>query len=317
MSTIKAVFADPSLPMRLAIREAAVPTPAPSEAVVRVAAISLNRGETRRALQTDVVWRPGWDLAGVVEQPAADGSGPHAGARVVGLLRTGAWAERVAVPTNALATLPEAVSFAQAATLPVAGLTALYALYKGGPLLNRSVLITGATGGVGDFAIQLARLSGARVVAHVRRAEQVAEVKKMGADEAVVGDDLSLAPNAGPYDLIVDSVGGKTLGAALTQLAKGGVCVSLGVSAGAEVTFDARSFFPIGRTTLYGFILFEEFGNESAAVGLGRLASLIAAGTLQPRISLEAPWTQIADVAQQLLQRRFPGKAVLHVSTAA
>jgi NADPH:quinone reductase-like Zn-dependent oxidoreductase len=317
MSTIKAVFADPSSPTRLAIREASAPTPAPSEAVVRVAAISLNRGETRRALQTDVVWRPGWDLAGVVAQPAADGSGPPAGVRVVGLLRTGAWAEQVAVPTNMLAALPEAVSFAQAATLPVAGLTALYALYKGGSLLNRSVLITGATGGVGDFAIQLARLSGARVVAHVRRAEQVAEVKKIGADEAVVGDDLSLAPNAGPYDLIVDSVGSKTLGTALAQLAKGGVCVSLGASAGGEVTFDARSFFPIGRTTLYGFILFEEFGHESATVGLERLAALIAAGTLHPRISLEAPWTQIAEVAQQLLNRRFPGKAVLHVSTAA
>jgi NADPH:quinone reductase-like Zn-dependent oxidoreductase len=317
MSTIKAVFADPKIPARLAIREATAPTPTPSEAVVRVAAISLNRGETRRALQTDEVWRPGWDLAGVVEQAAADGSGPRTGTRVVGLLRSGAWAEQVAVPTNALAALPEPVSFTQAATLPVAGLTALYALYKGGSLLNRSVLITGATGGVGDFAMQLARMAGARVVAHVRRAEQVAEVQNMGADEAVIGDDLSLARKAGPYDLIIDSVGGKTLGTALSQLAKGGVCVSLGASAGAEVTFDARSFFPVGRTTLYGFILFEEFGNESAAVGLGRLAALVAAGTLRPRISLEAPWTQIADVAQQLLHRRFPGKAVLHVSTVA
>jgi NADPH:quinone reductase-like Zn-dependent oxidoreductase len=317
MSSIRAVFADPNTPDRLAIREVAAPTPTPAEAVVSVAAVSLNRGETRRALETDTIWRPGWDLAGIVEQPAADGSGPRAGARVVGLLRTGAWAERVAVPTHALAELPASVSFAQASTLPVAGLTALYALQKGGTLLNRVVLITGATGGVGDFAIQLARLSGARVVAHVRRAEQVAEVKQAGADEVMVGDDLSLAPKAGPYDLIIDSVGGKTLGAALSQLAKGGVCVSLGASAGAEVTFDARSFFPIGRTSLYGFILFEEFGNESAAVGLARLAALIAAGKLQPRISLEAPWTQIADVARQLLNRRFPGKAVLHVSAAA
>jgi NADPH:quinone reductase len=316
MSTIKAVVADPNNPDRLAIREVEAPTPAPTEAGVRVAAISLNRGETRRALQTDAVWRPGWDLAGIVEQLAADGSGPQAGARVVGLLRTGAWAERVVVPTNALAELPEGVSFAQAATLPVAGLTALYALQKGGFLLHRAVLITGATGGVGDFALQLARLSSARVVAHVRRAEQVAEVRQAGADEAIMGDDLSVAPNAGPYNLIIDSVGGKTLAAALTQLAKGGVCVSLGVSAGAEVTIDVTRFFPIGRTTLYGFFLFEEFGNEPAAVGLARLATLVAAGKLQPRISVEAPWTQIADVARQLLNRRFPGKAVLHVSAA-
>lgn len=313
MSTIQAVFADPQRPERLVIRAAPAPTPAPSEAVVRVAAISLNRGETRRALQTETLWRPGWDLAGVVEQAAADGSGPQVGTRVVGLVRTGAWAEQVAVPTSMLGELPEVVSFAQAATLPVAGLTALYALYRGGTLLNRNVLITGATGGVGDFAIQLAHLSGAHVVAHVRRSEQVAECRQAGADAVIVGDDLSMAPRTGPYDLIIDSVGGKTLGSALSQLAKGGVCVALGVSAGAEVTFDASRFFPTGRTTLYGFILFEEFGHEPASVGLARLAGLVAAGQLVPRISIEAPWTQIADVAKRLLNRAFPGKAVLQL----
>ena len=316
MSTIKAVFADPNLPERLALRDVPSPVPVPSEAVVRVAAISLNRGETRRSLQTDTVWRPGWDLAGVVAQPAADGAGPKAGARVVGFMRTGAWAEQVAVPTNALAVLPDAVSFAQAATLPVAGLTALYALQKGGTLLNRTVLVTGATGGVGDFAIQLGRLAGAHVVAHVRRPEQVAEIQQAGAHQVIVGDDLSQAAQAGPYDLIIESVGGKTLGTALTQLAKGGVCVSLGVSAGSEVTFDVSRFFPTGRTTLYGFILFEEFGNEPASQGLARLAALVAAGKLTPRISVEAPWTQIAEVAKQLLNRRFPGKAVLQVSAS-
>jgi NADPH:quinone reductase-like Zn-dependent oxidoreductase len=317
MPSIKAVFADPNVPERLAIREATSPVPAPSEAVVRVQAISLNRGETRRALHPETIWQPGWDMAGIVEQPAADGSGPRPGARVVGILRAGAWAEQVAVPTNALAELPAAVSFAQAATLPVAGLTALYALQKGGTLLNRTVLITGATGGVGDFAIQLARLAGARVIAHVRRAAQVAEITRAGADQVLVGDDLSMVAPAGPYDLVIDSVGGKTLSTAMMQLAKGGVCVSLGVSAGAEVTFDATRFYRIGRTMLYGFILFEEFGNEPAAVGLARLAALVAAGKLTPRISIEAPWTQIAEVAHQLLERRFPGKAVLQVAPAA
>src|SRR5207247_11345890 len=86
-------------------------------------------------------------------------SGPRVGARVVGLLPEGAWAERVAVPTHALAALPDKVTFAQAATLPVAGLTALYALAKRGPLLGRRVLVTGATGGGGYFADQLARLA--------------------------------------------------------------------------------------------------------------------------------------------------------------
>src|SRR4030095_4755915 len=94
-------------------------------------------------------WRPGWDLAGVVERSAADGSGPAVGERVVGFLPEGAWAQRVVVPSNALAELPDKVTFSQAATFPVAGLTALHALDEGGPLLARRVLVTGATGGGG------------------------------------------------------------------------------------------------------------------------------------------------------------------------
>src|SRR5215218_3155293 len=140
-----------------------------SEARVRVSSISLNRGEVRRAQAAEPGFNPGWDLAGTVEREAADETGPPAGARVVGLLPSGAWAELVAVPTNSLAELPENVPFGQAATLPVAGLTALYALEKGGGLLGRNILVTGASGGAGHFGVQLARLSGARVVALVRR----------------------------------------------------------------------------------------------------------------------------------------------------
>ena len=155
MAPNQAVVVDQNVPGKLIIRDVAMPQPLPSEALVGVSAISLNRGETRRSTQAEDGWRPGWDLAGVVEQAASDGSGPHTGSRVVGFLPAGAWARYVAVPTHGLASLPDTVTFAQAATLPVAGLTALYALAKRGQLLHRRVLITGATGGVGDFAVQL------------------------------------------------------------------------------------------------------------------------------------------------------------------
>jgi len=316
MAPNQAIVVDQKIPDKLVIRDVAMPQPLPSEALVRVSAISLNRGETRRSMQAEDGWRPGWDLAGVVEQAAADGSGPHTGKRVVGFLSSGAWAQYAAVPNHALASLPDAVTFAQAATLPVAGLTAMYVLAKRGQLIGRSVLITGATGGVGDFAIQLARLSGAHVVASVRRADQVLGVQQAGADEVVIGDDIVAFARHAPFDLVVESLGGTALAAALGSLAKDGVCVSLGVSAAAESTFDISKFYLTGRATLYGFILFDEFHPEHAAVGLARLAGLVAKGKLTPRISVEAPWTQIADVASQLMDRSFPGKAVLHVGEA-
>jgi NADPH:quinone reductase-like Zn-dependent oxidoreductase len=312
MST-HAVVVDPAAPGRLVIRPVADPEPERAEAVVRVRAISLNRGEVRRSSMADAGWRPGWDLAGVVEVAAADGSGPTAGTRVVGIVLEGAWAERVAVPTHALAELPEKVTFSQAATFPVAGLTALHALAKGGLLLGRRVLITGATGGVGDFAVQLARIAGAHVVASVRRDDQVAIARDLGAHEVIVGNEIPASPK---YDLIVDSVGGRTLGTALGALQRAGTCVTLGVSAGSEVTFDARQFFVAGRTTLYGLYLFTELLSERGAVGLRRLAEYVAAGQLAPHISLERPWQEIAQVAQDLMARRFTGKAVLTLDRA-
>jgi NADPH2:quinone reductase len=308
VSTNRAVVVDPDVGDRLVIHPVAEPIPDRGEAVVRVRAISLNRGEERRSGMAPAGWRPGWDLAGVVERPAAAGSGPQAGARVVGLLVEGAWAERVAVPTHALAELPDSVTFAQAATFPVAGLTALHALAKGGPLLGRRVLITGATGGVGDFAVQLARLAGAEVTACARRADQNAVLRRLGAHEVIVGDEIPPEPK---YDLIVESVGGRTLGTALAALQRAGVCVTLGVSAAAEVTFDARQFFVAGRATLYGLYLFTELGSEPAAVGLRRLADLVATGKLTPHVSVERPWKDIGQVAHDLMARRFPGKAVL------
>jgi NADPH:quinone reductase len=308
MSDNRAVVVDPEAPGRLVIRPVADPVPDRGEAIVRVRAISLNRGEVRRSAMASAGWRPGWDLAGHVERAASDGSGPEAGARVVGFLPEGAWAERVAVPTQALAALPEKVTFSQAATFPVAGLTAMHALAKNGTILGKRVLVTGATGGVGDFAVQLARLGGAHVTAAVRRADQSAAVRLLGAHEVTVGDDIPASPK---YDLVIESVGGRTLGTALAALERGGMCVTLGVSASSEVTFDARTFFAAGRTQLYGFYLFAELGSEPASVGLRRLADLVAAGQLAPHISVEKPWAEIAQVATDLIARKYPGKAVL------
>lgn len=313
MSTIRAVVVDPEAPERLAIREVAPPTPAPSEALVRVAAISLNRGEVRRAQMAAPGWRPGWDIAGIVMQAAGDGSGPAEGTRVVGLLPVAAWAEVVAVPTESLAVLPDEVTLSQAATLPVAGLTALYVLEQAGSLLDRNVLITGASGGVGQFAVQIARAAGARVTAVVHQERSVPIAAEAGAHRVVVSADLAEAAEFGPYDLIAESVGGAALGNALAMVAPGGTCVTFGPTSGAQVTFDVSKFYMVGGTSLYGFILFHELRARPAGAGLARLARFVADGRLRTPIAVEAPWTEISTYARQLWERRYSGKAVLHV----
>ena len=212
-----------------------------------------------------------------------------------------------------MAALPGGVSLEVASTLPVAGLTALYALEEGGNLLGRSVLVTGASGGAGLFGVQLARAAGARTVALVRRREHVGMVEEAGAHEVVVDGSGAAAREHGPYHLVLESVGGDVLGNALSMLATGGTCVSFGVSAAAEVTFDARAFYLTGGARLLGFILFHEVLARPAAGGLDRLTRMVADGRLRPRIEVEAPWTQVGPVARRLIERGYAGKAVLRV----
>jgi NADPH2:quinone reductase len=312
MST-RAIVVDPALPERFVIREFEDPQALPNQAIVRVHAFSINRGEVRYSMTAPAGRRPGWDLAGVVEKAAADGSGPREGTRVVGLLLLGSWAERVAVPTNQLAALPEGVSFAAASTLPVAGLTALYSLAKGGLLLGRRVLVTGATGGTGDFLLQLGKLAGATLVGTVRGADREAVVHRSGADHVVVGGDPSAAAGYGPYHLIVDSVGGPHFGKVLAMLAAGGTCVVFGTTAGGDVTINLQKFYSSGPLSLYGFILFKELPFTPASDGLATLATLVAEKKLQPQIEIEESWEKVVPVTQALTERKFVGKAVLHV----
>ncbi|MGG6263411.1 zinc-binding dehydrogenase [Leptolyngbya sp. AN03gr2] len=308
---MKAVVVDPSVSGRLILQEVDRPSLLPSEALIKVAAISLNRGEVRRAQTAAAGWRPGWDLAGTIESPAADGSGFSAGTRVVGFVPSGAWSEYVAVPTDAIAALPDSVSFADASTLPVAGLTALHGLAKGGLLLGKSVLITGASGGVGYFAVQLARQAGAIVTAQLRRADWINFIEEAGAHRTIVGESLK---EFSPYDVILDSTGGTLLSNAISAIAKDGICVTYGTTVEGTVTFDAKSFYGAGGASLYGFILFHELKREPAAIGLAKLVQLLADQRLKPHIDRTASWTEIAAIAQQLTDRQFIGKAVLHIS---
>jgi NADPH2:quinone reductase len=298
-------------PPHVAIAEVADPEQLPFEALVEVEAFSLNRGETRQLPDRPAGWIPGWDVAGVVARAAADGSGPPEGARVVGIVRNGAWAQRVAVRTQNLAELPDGVSFEQAATLPVAGITALRALEICGFVLGKRVLVTGASGGVGRFAVQLAARAGAHVTGVSRNEERARGLRELGAAEVVfdVGDVEE------EQEAILEGVGGASLGIAIGKVAGRGTIVSYASSDPDPACFGTRTLF--GRAPgaiLRGMFVFEEI--ERTGTGgsdLARLAALVAAGELHPQIDFEGSWRDPAPALDALLERRVAGKAVLRV----
>jgi NADPH:quinone reductase len=290
---MRALVADGS---GVSFAEAPDPQVDASHALVEVRAVSLNRGEVRRLPARKPGTIPGWDVAGVLSD----------GTRVVGLADEGGWAELAAVPKDRLAKIPDEVSFEAASTLPLAGLTALRALEVGGPLLGRRVLITGAAGGVGRYAIQLAHRAGAHVTGVVRNAQRGEGLRELGADELIT----ELEPEGENFDLLLESVGGASLAAALTRVAPQGTVVAFGASSPEPTTFDVSRFYGRSGSRLYGLRVFDELARHRSGV---RDLELLLAARLDPQIDLVTSWEDHATAITALMERRVAGKAVLTV----
>jgi NADPH:quinone reductase len=294
------------------LREIPEPDPARNEALVEVRAFSLNRGELSSFARNKEGWVPGQDVSGIVLRQAANGEGPPTGTKVVALVDEFGWAQRVAAPNHRMAALPANVTFSQAATLPVAGLTALRTLRHGGPLVGRRVLITGAAGGVGTLAVQIAKRSGAHVTAVVGRPERAAGLLALGATEVIEGIDNA----QGRFALILESGGGASLAKAIKLVEPRGSVVVYGNSSAEPTTISFADFRGAANARLQSFSYFTSEAEERFAPDLALLVSLIADGSLKPQIGVERDWREILEVAPQLRDRRVAGKAVLLVGAS-
>jgi NADPH2:quinone reductase len=305
--TMRAIVATPDGPGWTERRDDVPrPEPAPGEALVAVRAFGVNRGELTLVRVRGGGWRPGQDVAGEVIRAAADGSGPEAGTRVAGLADWHGWAQEVALPAHRLATIPAGVGFEQAAALPMAGTTAANLVRSGGALLGARVLVTGASGGVGHLAVQLAALGGADVTAVASPARADA-LRGRGARH-VVGD---AADADGPFDLVLESVGGTSLAAALAAVAPGGTVVVFGNSSKEKTPIDFASFFGHEEAAIHSYFSARHEGE--AGRNLAMLLDLLAAGRLNVEVGRHDSWDRLDDVLDALDQRRFAGKAVLTV----
>jgi NADPH:quinone reductase-like Zn-dependent oxidoreductase len=293
----------------VAFAEVPQPVPEPDEALIKVEAFAPNRGETFLLERPRPGLLPGKDVAGLVVQAAADGSGPGVGARVVGHPAHGGWAEYAVVPTHSLAVLPDGIDRVRAAALPLAGITALRLLRVAGCLAGRRVLLTGASGGVGHYVTELAVGAGAEVTAVTAAPARGERLAGMGAE--VVHE---VAAARGPFDVVLESTGGPDLPAALSAVRPGGTLVWFGQASRTPVTLD---FFDLlagpERVTIQHF----HYAGPPYGPDLAALVRLVEQGRLHPEIGRVAEWTHTAGTLVDLRERRIRGKAVLTTGPTA
>lgn len=302
-------------PNVLKLEEVARPVPAADEVLVRVVAAGVNRAELRfrsgainDRMPIPLPWTPGSDFAGLVTEIGAAVTTFQLGDAVYGVANfpgDGSYAEYVAVKAGQVGHKPAGVSFIETAGVPLAALTAWTGLYAAGHLQpGERILIHGASGGVGTFAVQLAKWTGAYVIATASAANQEF-VKSLGADEVL--DYHQPFGQLPAVDIVLDAVG-----EAGTELQLRSVRV---LRAGGRL--DSAQFIPftaevqqaLDRQPATG----ESFGVQLSSDTLNQLAQLLAAGRVRSIVSKVYPLAQAAAARRDLEGRGTQGKIVLEV----
>lgn len=320
----------PGAPARVVLTDWPDPEPGPGEVVLEVRATALNRADLLQVAgryppppgETPV---PGLEAAGVVASVGPGVERWRPGDRATALLAGGGHAERVAVPAGQLLAIPPGLDFREAAALPEAAITAWTNLVVEGRVrAGEWVLISGATSGVGTFALQLARELGARPIAAARSLERMAGLDQLGAearcalDEALPARVREATGGAGAA-LALDLVGGRWLSPLLAALAPRGRCILIGLVAGRRAELDLGLILS-QRLELRGSVLRSRPRAEKAALVAGFeqfAAGRLADGRLRPVIARSYPFAEIARAYDDLEAGGQVGKLVIDVAADA
>jgi NADPH:quinone reductase-like Zn-dependent oxidoreductase len=309
-ATMKAVVAhEYGAPDVLKYEEAARPEPKENEVLVRVIACGVNpadplviSGRLAKEFGTHLPLIPGYDVAGVVEKIGAKITRLKVGDAVYGYaLFGGGWAEYAVLAENEVAIKPKSLTFAEAAAVPLAALTAWQALIDVAKLsAGQTVLIHGGSGGVGSFAVQIAKARGARVIATASTPNQDL-LKQLGADMAIDYTQTKFEEIAKEVDAVLDPVGRDTLTRSYPIVKKGGIIATL-VSRPDQAALDK---YGIRGAPIWG---------KPDASELAEITKLIEAGKIKPIVSQVMPLADAVKASQQAATHHNRGKVVLRIA---
>ncbi|RDI49400.1 NADP-dependent oxidoreductase [Nocardia mexicana] len=304
-------------PETLQLVETEQPQPGPGEVLVRVVAAGANPVDhyTRRGMAYNRVltlpYIQGWDAAGTVAEVGYGVTRFRPGDRVFGMpwfpREAGAYAEYLTAPARHFARMPEELGFAEAAALPLAGLTAWQMLVEVAQVAEGDrVLIAGAAGGVGHLAVQIAKSRGAYVIGTARAAKH-AFLRELGADETVDYSVADVATEVRDADVVIQMFGGEPGLRALESLRPGGILVN-GQAAWTPGLQERAAELGVRAS---GYLV------DPDGAGLEALADLVRAGQLRVHVDRELPLAEAAKAHQLMEEGGVTGKIVLNVAESA
>ncbi len=310
-------------PDQLDIAEVATPEPRAGEIVIGVKACAVNFPDTlviqgKYQFQPPLPFSPGTDVAGVVQALGAGVEGWQVGDRVLALVPHGGYAEAVACDARAATPIPDGVDFVTAAAFQLTYGTSYHALVDRAALqAGETLLVLGASGGVGLAAVELGKLLGARVIAAASSAEKLAVCRERGADEAIdySTEDLrerlkALAPQG--VDVVYDPIGGALAEPALRSVAWRGRYLVVGFAAGDIPRIPLNLPLLKGCAVVgvfFGGFIAREVARSQA--NQRQLLAWLAEGKIAPLVSQTYPLARAADALNAILARQATGKLVL------